>query len=68
VPLDTIDTWVERLQDLVAQRDVEAVIAQLKALVPEYRPATAWSGAKGVEDTRRPLPRPALTELAGENP
>jgi FlaA1/EpsC-like NDP-sugar epimerase len=68
VPLDTIETWVGRLQDLVAQRDVEAVIAHLKTLVPEYRPATASSGAKEVEDTRRPLPVPALTKLAGRNP
>jgi FlaA1/EpsC-like NDP-sugar epimerase len=68
VPLDTIETWVGRLQDLVAQRDVEAVIAHLKTLVPEYRPATASSGAKEVEDTRRSLLLPALTELAGGNP
>jgi FlaA1/EpsC-like NDP-sugar epimerase len=67
VQLDTIETWVERLQDLVAQRDAAGVIAHLKTLVPEYRPATAWSGAKGVEDIRRPLPGPALPELAGEN-
>jgi FlaA1/EpsC-like NDP-sugar epimerase len=57
---EEISTWLLKLQLLLARRDREAIIEHMKAIVPEYQPASRLPKPESDRAVVPPLPtRPA---------
>ena len=54
----TIEYWMDKLEDLVSDREEQEIITHIRDLVPEYRPSSRW------EDSRRNGRAPAGPEIS----
>jgi FlaA1/EpsC-like NDP-sugar epimerase len=65
----TIEYWIDKLEDLVSDREEQEIITHIRDLVPEYRPSSRWQ--EGRRNGRVPAgpeisqPVPLLVNGAG---
>jgi FlaA1/EpsC-like NDP-sugar epimerase len=43
--VEEMQAWVQRLKELIANRDEKAVVAHMAAVVPEYTPSEQWKSS-----------------------
>ena len=63
----TIEHWIDKLEDLVADWEEEEVIAHIRDLVPEYEPRGRWAARHESKDTpaRARISPPELLSAKG---
>jgi len=65
----TIEYWIDKLEDLVSDREEQEIITHIRGLVPEYQPSSRWQeGRRNGHIPARPeisQPVPLLVNGAG---
>ena len=65
----TIEYWVDKLEDLVSDREQQEVIAHVRRLVPEYQPSVRWKTSRwsglAIAGPEISQPAPVLADGAG---